>query len=216
MADAPQIKALKLEIEKLRRELQESNQNQQELLRHKQQIDAIFDNAPAEIYLKDHEGRYLKINRQFEKIFGVKNEDLVGKFPENAHDSELAESTRAQDLAVLNTGQIITRVEKARLISDDLVHTLFTIKFPVFDELGNINGLGAVVTDISEQKAAEAKFRTMFMSAPIGITIESYTLIGVGPSDRTAFINSLNIVKSAPPCEPVLPSSNHLCVYFSS
>ena len=185
MPDESQIKALELEIEKLRRELQESKKNQQELLRHKQQIDAIFDNAPAEIYLKDHEGRYLKINRQFEKIFGVKNEDLVGKFPDTAHDSELAASTRAQDLAVLNTGQIITREEKARLVIDDQIHTLFTIKFPVFGESGEITGLGAVVTDISEQKAAEAKFRTMFMSAPIGITLsegENAKILEVNPA----------------------------------
>ena len=185
MADESQIKALKLEIEKLRRELQECNEHQQELLRHKQQIDAIFDNAPAEIYLKDREGRYLKINHQFERIFGVKNEELVGKFPESAHDPELAATTRAQDLAVLNTGQIITREEKARLMTDDQIHTLFTIKFPIFDEDGEINGLGAVVTDISEQKAAEAKLRTMFMSAPIGITLsegENAKILEVNPA----------------------------------
>lgn len=185
MGSASSEDALKDEIEKLKSALEAGKEERNELLRYKQQMDALFDNAAAEIYLKDREGRYLKINRQFEKIFGVKNEDLAGKFPESAHDPELAASTRAQDLAVLNSGEIITREEKARLITDDQVHTLFTIKFPVFDEHGDINGLGAVVTDITEQKNAEAKFRAIFMSAPVGLTLsegEDARIIEVNPA----------------------------------
>ncbi len=161
MSSNSEINDLKQEIKRLEAELQQSQVKQQDLLKHKQQIDAIFDNAPAEIYLKDHEGRYLKINKQFEKIFGVRNEDLVGKFPDTAHDPELAASTRAQDLAVLNSGEIISREEQARLVIDDRLHTLLTIKFPIFGNDGEINGLGAVVTDITDQKLAEERFRDM-------------------------------------------------------
>lgn len=121
-------------------------------------MDAILNNAPVEIYLKDREGRYIRINRQFETIFGVKNEDLVGKFPADAHDPELAATTRAQDLEVLQTGQIGRREEQARLVSDGKMHTLLTIKFPIFNTEGGIDGLGAVVTDITERKQAEGRF----------------------------------------------------------
>jgi len=161
MSSNSETNDLKLEIQRLKTELKHSQAKQQELLSHKRQIDAIFDNAPAEIYLKDHEGRYLKINKQFEKIFGVRNKDLVGKFPDTAHDPELAASTRAQDLAVLNSGEIISREEQARLVIDDSLHTLLTVKFPVFDEAGEVNGLGAIVTDITDQKLAEERFRDM-------------------------------------------------------
>ena len=61
--------------------------------------------------------------------------------------------------------------------------TLLTIKFPVFDTDGEINGLGAVVTDITDQKTAQAKFRTMFMSAPVGITLNE------GETGKTLEVN---------------------------
>ncbi len=129
-----------------------------ELIKQKQQFDAIFDNIPAELYLKDRQGRYLKINKHFEKIFNVKNADLVGKLPDFALDPELAASSRNQDLAVLKSGRIETREEKAFLATDSHLHTLFATKFPVFDTQGEVDGLGAVVFDITDLKAAENRF----------------------------------------------------------
>ncbi len=146
------------ENQRLQRELKDHIQTQADLLTYKHQMDAIFDNAPVELYLKDREGRYLRINHQFEKIFDVRNNDVIGLLPTEVHDPELAQSTRDQDLAVLSSGQIERREEKARLATDDLMHTLLTIKFPVFDIDGNVDGLGAIVTDITEQKQAEERF----------------------------------------------------------
>ena len=131
---------------------------ERELLDHKQRIEAFFDNAPVELYLKDKEGLYLKINKQFEKIFGVKNDDLVGKLPAAAHNPELAELTRRQDLAVLNSGEIRRDEVRAMLLTDNRIHTLLTIKFPVYDEAGKVDGLGAIVTDLTDQKQAEERF----------------------------------------------------------
>lgn len=171
MGSDSKVSQLKKKILKLERALQDCSDIQHELINQKQQFDAVFDNAPAEIYLKDFEGRYLKINKQFEKIFSVRNEDLVGKLPESAHDPELAASTRNQDLAVLKTGQPVSREAIALLPIDNQLHSLLTIKFPIFDTAGKVNGLGAVVTDITEQKLAEERFRTIFMSAPVGMVL---------------------------------------------
>lgn len=89
-----------------------------------------------EIYLKDLEGRYLRINKQFEKIFGVANEDLIGLLPNDVHDTELALSIRKQDLMVLQSGMVQRREETANLVSDNKIHTLLTIKSNVFDDGG--------------------------------------------------------------------------------
>ncbi|MEM8791559.1 MAG: PAS domain S-box protein [Pseudomonadota bacterium] len=114
---------------------------------------AILDHAPAEIYLKDEEGRYLLINRQFERLFGVRNRDLIGKLPGDVHEGDLAELSRAQDLEVLETGKTIAREENVKTrLGDKVFHT---IKFPLRDDSGRIIGLGAVSTDITE--LAEAR-----------------------------------------------------------
>ncbi len=117
-------------------------------------LTAIMENAPAEIYLKDAEGRYVLINRQYERLWGVTNEGVRGKLPEQIHDqSEFAEAARAHDLAVLESGEVIEREND--VLMNDGPHTLHMIKFPIRDAAGRIAGLGAIATDVTKQKWAE-------------------------------------------------------------
>lgn len=120
-------------------------------------LKAIFDNAPVEMYLKDTEGRYVQINRRFEELFGVTNEDLAGKLPSYAHDPELGERTREHDLAVLDTGEVVIREEHA--VTEFGPRVLHTIKFPIFDDHDRIRGVGAIVSDITDMKNVENAFR---------------------------------------------------------
>lgn len=158
MSDKLLIKKLTAKNRDLAIQIEKLISRERQLLFDKQQLDAVFDNAPVELYLKDKEGRYLKINKQFEKIFGVKNDDLVGKLPETVHDPELAATTRNHDLAVLSNGKTQYREERALLVTDNRIHTLLTIKFLLYDDAAEISGLGAIVTDITDQKQAEERF----------------------------------------------------------
>jgi len=144
-------KKLTLENKRLREELLSLTQSNNKLLAYKQQLDAIMDNAPVEINLKDREGRYIRVSRVFETSFGVKNENLVGMFPTTAHDPKLAAAAREHDLSVLNLG----KVEKRELISEsnkkDQRLTLLTTKFPIFNSDGEIDGLGTIDIDITQR-----------------------------------------------------------------
>jgi len=161
-------RTLLAEIDKLRRENSALKKTNKELLVNKQQLDAIMNNAPVELYLKDREGRYLKINKQFEKIFGVKNEDVVGLLPSDVHEPKLAESTRRHDLMVLNGGVTERREEQAKLVIDQKIHTLLTIKFPVLNDQNEVDGLGAIVTDITEHIELEETLRRVQKMDAIG------------------------------------------------
>lgn len=153
---------LLLENKTLRKQLDSATQAKNNLLIHKQQLDAILDNAPVEIYLKDKHGRYIRINKQFEKIFAVKNKDVVGLLPVDVHGPKLAASTRDQDLAVLNSGKAEWREELTELDGDGQLHTLLTVKFPVLDSSGKVDGLGAIVTNITAQAQIEDKLRQSY------------------------------------------------------
>lgn len=123
-------------------------------LREKErQLDAIFKYSPTEIHLKDAKGRYERISSQVERSLNLTNEFAKGKYPHDVLHKTLAESTRQQDLEVLKTGKVITREELMLLGNEDeRLHTLLSIKFPIFDHDDQVSGLGAVVTDITEQK----------------------------------------------------------------
>ena len=150
---------LLLENESLRKELHRAIQTQNDLLIHKQQLDAILDNVPLDVSLKDRAGRYIRINKQFEKLYGVKNEDLIGLLPADVHDPKLAASSRDHDLSVINSGEAGWREEIAELGNESQSRTLLTIKFPVFDGDGAVDGLGAIVTDISGSVKTKEQLR---------------------------------------------------------
>ncbi len=120
------------------------------------QLRAIMNNAPAEICLKDGDGRYLYINRRYEDLWGVKDEEVRGKLPGDIHSPEaFAEDSRAHDLAVLQSERAIEQEQVVLL--EGSVHTLHMIKFPVRDADGKVSGLGAIATDVTERKRAEAR-----------------------------------------------------------
>ncbi len=155
MVEKSRIEEILLENRQLRQDLNTLRKTNRELLVYKQQLDAILNNAPVEVYLKDREGRYLRINKQFETIFDVKNEEVIGLLPTDIHDPELAKSTIEQDQFVLKSGMANQREEAAVLANDGRMHTLLTIKFPVFNDKGEVDGLGAIATDITDRKLLE-------------------------------------------------------------
>ena len=57
MSDPGDIENLLVENQRLQRELKDYIQTKLDLLTYKHQMDAIFDNVPVELYLKDREGR---------------------------------------------------------------------------------------------------------------------------------------------------------------
>jgi diguanylate cyclase (GGDEF)-like protein/PAS domain S-box-containing protein len=159
---------LLFENERLRKELHNLTQAQNDLLTYKHQLNAILDNAPVEINLKDQEGRYVMVNSQFERIFGVKNEDIVGLLPSDIHHSDLAASIQDHDLSVLNSGKVECRDYIVGLVNEDKPRTVSAISFPIFDSDGKVDGLGAVVTDITAKVLAEDELRksnTLFSQA---------------------------------------------------
>ncbi|MGY8863165.1 MAG: PAS domain-containing protein, partial [Pseudomonadales bacterium] len=156
-------KKLTLENKCLREEVLSLTQSNNELLAHKQQLDAIMDNAPVEINLKDREGRYTRVSKVFETSFGVKNDNLVGMFPITAHGPKQAAAAREHDLSVLNLG----KAERRELISDsntkDQRLTLSATKFPIFNSDGEISGLGTIDIDITDIRHVEEELQRSHM-----------------------------------------------------
>lgn len=129
-------------------------------------FEAIVRNAPAEIYLKDEEGRYLMVNHEFERLFNVKNDEITGLLPTDVHDEELGAKTRAHDLEVLRDRTTVVRDELA--MTSQGLRTLHTIKFPTFDKDMKLTGIGAIVTDVTDLRASEFELRQFQKTEAIG------------------------------------------------
>jgi PAS domain S-box-containing protein len=120
----------------------------------------ILDHTPAVISLKDLNGRYVSVNRGWEELYGVKNEQMVGLTNEellsktsSPHMSrEIADRFIEIDRTVLQTGELI-EFEDPMPYGDDL-KLFFTVKFPIKDASNKVTGIGGISIDITERRKA--------------------------------------------------------------
>ena len=119
---------------------------------------AVLDNTPAAIFLKDPDGRYLLVNRAFERLHGRPADDLVGRLDREVLPVEVAERMRVDDLRVMSERQPIELQEEVR--HGEQTRTFLSLKFPLIDERdGELYGVGGVATDITHHTRLEARLR---------------------------------------------------------
>ncbi len=121
------------------------------------QLQAILDNSPAVISLMDVENRYLLINRNYENLFGLTKEQLLGKSIYEIWSHEIADSFVANNQKVLESGTPIKVEEVAP--QEDGIHTYISIKFPLQDANGVPYAVCGISTEITEYKRAEEELK---------------------------------------------------------
>lgn len=115
---------------------------------------AIIDHAPAAIFLKDLSGRYLDANRTAAEAAGLQDPaDMIGHSDVELFPSDIAAAHAIEDRRVLETGETI---EFEEIAAGPPPHQFLHIaKFPVVDAAGRMVGVGGVVTDVTDLRAAE-------------------------------------------------------------
>jgi PAS domain S-box-containing protein len=117
---------------------------------------ALLDNFPFMVWLKDEESRFLAVNQVFATVAGSSPEALIGQSDLDLWSLDLAESYRADDRAVLQSGQP-KNVEEAIEIDGRRVW-FETYKSPV-RIAGKLVGTVGFGRDISERKTLEEELR---------------------------------------------------------
>ncbi|MGE0472335.1 MAG: PAS domain S-box protein [Nitrospirales bacterium] len=163
--------------------LQESNQT----------LQAILDHSPNLIFLKDLEGRYLHVNKQFEQVFRLSQESVIGFDDYRLFSLRQAMQFHTHDQMVLQRRKALEFEEIA--LHEDGFHTSLVQKFPLQDETGFIYAIGGIATDISERKKAEEvlrsseeRFRKYFESGLVGMAITGVNKTFLEVNDRMCTI----------------------------
>ncbi|HEY6168033.1 MAG TPA: PAS domain S-box protein [Verrucomicrobiae bacterium] len=139
-----------------------------------ERLQAILDNSPSMVFLKDAQGRYLLVNRKFAEEFHLKPGQAVGRTDAELFPPKQAALFTANDQKVIETGRPLDFDEVA--VHDDGPHASIVTKFPLRDAAGKVYAIGGIVTDITDRKRieeslhrSERNLAQFFSGAPIGL-----------------------------------------------
>ena len=130
----------------------------EEALRGSQAIlQAIADNSPTLIGLKNADGVYSFANRKFAAIHGFEPEEAIGRTAGDLFPKEISDSVTAHDRLVIEAGHAIEKEERFPGPDGGSIHNI--VKFPVYDDDGRLSAIGVIGNEITERKRNEEALR---------------------------------------------------------
>jgi diguanylate cyclase (GGDEF)-like protein/PAS domain S-box-containing protein len=138
-------------------------------------LQSVLDAIPSRVFWKDRDSRYLGCNARCALDAGLDSpEAIVGRTDRELAWADRAESFRADDLKIMETGQARINYESTAPMADGrLIHVNAT-KMPLRGGHGEIIGLVGAYRDITDYKLVEHKLRllaSVFENAHEGIII---------------------------------------------
>jgi len=145
-------------------------------------LHTLLNNIPDMIWLKDVNGIYLACNSRFERFFGAKETDIIGKTDYDFVSAELADFFREHDRKSMEINGTNINEEWVTYRDDGHRELLETLKTPLRDSQGKLIGVLGIARDITERKRAEEalreseeKLRGLYALSPLGIALTDMT-----------------------------------------
>ncbi len=138
----------------LERDMVERDHAEAALRESEARLQAIIDNSPLVLFIKDLQGRYLMANRSYLELFDTTADDLLGLTDHDRFPESVADEYRANDLEVIESGEPHEFEETA--VFHGVEHSYVTVKFPLRDKRGiyAVCGISADITDQKRQQQA--------------------------------------------------------------
>jgi len=131
----------------------------QKLQEREARYKTLVENIPQKIFMKDMDYRWISVNKNFARDFGISPEKIIGKLDYDLFSKELADKYHADDVRIITTGKSEELEEK--YIVDGKETWVNTVKVPVRDDKGEIVGLLGIFWDITGRKQAEEEIRRL-------------------------------------------------------
>ncbi|MEI7502725.1 MAG: PAS domain S-box protein, partial [Paludibacter sp.] len=125
-----------------------------ELKESENRFSSFMGHLPAVVFLKDHEGRTLYVNKYMDDAFGASK--WMGKNMLDIFPNEFGEKLMADDKRVIKLGY--EKIEESLQHADGQIHSYETQKFAI-PRLNQEPLLGGISLDITERKRAEEEIR---------------------------------------------------------
>ncbi len=113
----------------------------------------LLENLPQMIFLKDRYSTYVSCNELYARMLGLKPGEIAGKSDFEFYPRELAEKYRRDDNEVMTSGTVREMDEDIEIKGERRI--IHTVKSPVKDAQGIVQGVLGIFWDVTDQKAHE-------------------------------------------------------------
>jgi len=145
--------------ERAQREVAERRRAEESLERERARLQTFMDNVDDHIYFKDRDSRFIRINKAMARWFGLENaSSAIGRTDHDVFSEEHARQARADELWVMDTGEVLRREERETWASGRETW-VSTVKFPWYDEDGQVIGTYGVSRDITDRVRQDQRRR---------------------------------------------------------
>ncbi len=157
-------------------QLRESSQT---VLKEETYLRTLIETIPDLVWMKDPDGVYLSCNRKFEKFFGAKEAEIVGKTDYDFVDIKLADFFRKNDKAAMAANEPSINEEEITFADDGHRELLETIKTPIHDSENRLIGVLGIARNITRHKEtlkalrkSEEQYRLLIETMNDGFAIQ--------------------------------------------
>jgi PAS domain S-box-containing protein len=158
-----ELENLKLENASLKsqnkHDINENKQVEETLSFEQYLMHALMDNIPIQIYFKDRDSRFIRIDKGSAMSFGLSDpRQAIGKTDFDFFTHEHAQQAFDDEQNIILTGQPVSKVEKETW-TDHADTWVSTTKMPLYDKDHNIIGTFGISVDITENKKADEELK---------------------------------------------------------
>ncbi len=172
------------------RDISEQKKAEDMLRKSKDLLKSIVENAPVRIFWKDRDSRYLGCNTQFAKDAGHSSPDeLTGKTDFEMGWKDQAELYRADDKAVMESGNPKLDYEEPSTTSDGNMIWLSTSKVPLRDDKNHIFGVLGIYEDITVRKRMEEALKEECDMTQMYLDIAGVVIVAIDKNQKVTLIN---------------------------
>ncbi len=149
-------------------------------------LHALMDNLPHNIYFKDRDSRFLRINKAMAGCFGLTDPaEAVGKSDADYFTEEHAQQARVDEQAMMGSGQALLDQEEKETWPDGHVTWVSTSKVPLRSPEGDIIGTFGISRDITDRKNAAVQLQAAKEAAEVANRTKSEFLATMSHEIRT-------------------------------
>ncbi|WP_431275016.1 PAS domain-containing protein [Variovorax ureilyticus] len=132
-------------------------------------LNAILDAVPHALFVKDSRLRFKALNTEFERVFRVESERVIGKSDRDVFGPALSKRFVAQDRELIASG--VARTYDDEIEVDGVLRNFKSRKQPIYDQHGRALGLVGLAIDVTADMQIRAELEQSRTDLELALSI---------------------------------------------